>query len=106
MKNLSVLLSLCLLLLLTACETQTVLSDPEIIYQDKLVPVQTPGHLLVECQVTPLPLSGSQWTWFEILELMKQKDAEQQTCNRRFAIIEKWQNGVAGFDSFGPSGWQ
>jgi len=92
MKSLSVLLSLCLLVLLTACTTRTVLSDPEIVYQDKLVPVQVPGHLLAKCQVTPLPQTGSLWTWFEILELMKQKDSEQGACNERFSIIEDWQS--------------
>ncbi len=56
------------------------------------MPLQTPGHLLVACQVTPLPVLGSQWTWFEILELMKQKDSEQETCNDRFGIIEDWQS--------------
>jgi len=68
------------------------LTDPEIVEVEKLVPVQVPAHLLADCQVTPLPARGSQWTWFEILELMKQKDAEQQTCNKRFDIIEAWQN--------------
>ena len=82
---------MCLLALLSACTTKpAVLTDPEIVYQDKLVPVPVPAHLLVDCQVTPLPALGSQWTWFEILELMKQKDSEQGTCNERFGIIEDW----------------
>lgn len=92
MKNWRVPLSLCLLVLLTACTSQpVVLADPEIVYQDKLIPVQTPGHLLTPCQITPLPDPGSSWTWLEILELMKQKDIEQNTCNERFGIIKQWQ---------------
>jgi hypothetical protein len=55
------------------------------------VPVQVPDRLLTDCQVTPLPEPGTQWTWYEILQLMKLKDAEQQTCNARFGIIEDWQ---------------
>jgi hypothetical protein len=39
-----------------------------------------------------MPALGTDWTWFEILELMKQKDAEQEACNERFLIIEKWQS--------------
>ena len=70
-----------------------VLTDPEIVYQDKLIHVQVPPNLLVDCQVTPLPARGSLWTWFEILELMKQKDSEQTTCNERFGIIEDWMSG-------------
>lgn len=58
-----------------------------------MVPVRTPGHLLAKCKVTPLPVMGSQWTWFEILQLMKQKDSEQVACNSRFGIIEEWQSG-------------
>ncbi len=91
MKSLSVLLSLCLLGLLTACTTPpAVLTDPEIVYQDKLVPMRVPPNLLVDCQITPLPQLGSNWTWFEIFELMQQKDSEQATCNERFGIIENW----------------
>lgn len=82
-----------LLALLTACTTPpAVLTDPEIVYQDKLIPVKTPGHLLVPCQLTPMPALGTDWTWFEILELMKQKDSEQVACNERFTIIEDWQS--------------
>ncbi len=67
-----------------------VLTDPEIIYQDKLVPVRVPPNLLVDCDVTPLPQRGSNWTWLEIFELMKEKDSEQVACNERFVIIEDW----------------
>ena len=67
-----------------------VLTDPEIVYQDKLVRVQVPANLLADCEVTTLPEIGSQWTWYEILELMVEKDAEQQTCNERFGIIDDW----------------
>lgn len=91
MMNWFVRVSLCLLPLLAACTTQpAVLTDPEIVYQDKLIRVQVPPNLTVDCQVTPLPELGSQWTWFEILELMKQKDSEQVVCNERFDIIENW----------------
>ena len=93
MRILSVLLFLCLSPLLIACTTKpAVLTDPEIVYQDRLVPVQVPGHLLADCQVTPLPVPGDLVTWFEVLELAKQKDSEQAACNERFAIIETWQN--------------
>jgi len=68
------------------------LTDPDIVYQDKLVRVQTPPHLLTDCEVSPLPAAGMNWTWFEILELMKQKDSEQVACNDRFGIIEEWQS--------------
>ena len=95
MKNCIVLLSLCLSLLLTACAATpkpVVLSDPEIIEVVTRVPVQVPARLLTECEVTALPEIGTQWTWYEILQLMKRKDAEQQTCNQRFGIIEEWQS--------------
>jgi len=76
---------------LTGCATTpAVLTDPEIVYQDKIIRQQVPANLLTDCQVTPLPDVGSQWTWFEVLELMKQKDAEQLTCNERFGFIEDW----------------
>ena len=92
MKRLFVLVSLCLIFLLSACTTKpAVLTDPEIVYQDKLIPVQVPGHLLVDCDVTPLPLPGDLITWLEVLELAKQKDVEQAVCNERFIIIETWQ---------------
>ena len=67
-----------------------VLTDPEIVRIETLVPVQVPPNLLVDCQRTPLPQLGSQWTWFEVFELMQQKDSEQVTCNKRFGIIENW----------------
>ena len=74
------------------CTTTTpaVLTDPEIVYQDKIIRQQVPADLLTDCQVTPLPATGSQWTWYEVLKLMKQKDAEQLTCNERFGFIEDW----------------
>lgn len=67
-----------------------VLTDPEIVYQDKLIRVLVPPNLLVDCQVTPLPAFGSDWTWFEVFKLMQQKDSEQMVCNERFGIIEDW----------------
>ena len=75
-----------------ACGTTkpVVLTDPTIVYQDKLVPVQVPPNLLVPCQITPLPQSGDRITWFEIFELMQQKATEQGICNERFGIIEDW----------------
>lgn len=78
--------------LLAACGTTktVVLTDPEIVYQDRLVRAQVPANLLLECQVTPMPKRGDRITWFEVLELMKQKDSEQLACNGRFVIIENW----------------
>lgn len=86
------LLSLCLSLSLTACgaTTPVVLSDPEIVEIEKLVRVQVPGHLLADCDITPLPEIGSNWTWFEVFELVKQKDSEQVACNKHFGIIKEW----------------
>jgi len=81
------------MILLSACTTKpAVLTDSEIVYQDKIVRVETPAHLLVDCDITPLPQPGVPVTWFEILELMKQKDSEQHVCNERFSIIEEWQS--------------
>lgn len=80
------------LLLLAGCWGKpVVLTDTDIVYQDKLVPVPVPPHLLEDCQVTQLPQPGETWTWYEILGLAKQKDFEQATCNERFGIIEDWQ---------------
>ena len=76
---------------MTACTSgPAVLTDPEIIYQDKIIREQVPDNLLADCRRTALPEAGSQWTWYEIFMLMKQKDAEQKTCNERFGFIRDW----------------
>lgn len=79
-------------LITTACGTSpTVLTETEVVYQDKIVRQEVPADLLTKCRVASLPRIGSGWTWFEIYELMKQKDSEQKTCNDRFDIIKEWQ---------------
>ena len=77
--------------LLTACGSQpTVLTDPEIIYRDRPVPVQVPADLLAPCEVTPLPEPGDDVRWVDILVLAKTKDTEQIACNKRFENIREW----------------
>jgi len=81
------------LLLLTACASDpVVLSDPEIVEIEKRVRVEVPAALLQPCQVSPLPFAGA--TWKDVFILMKQKDLEQQACNKRFETIRSWQEGT------------
>ena len=91
-KSWYALTALCLSLILTACA-----SDPEIVtrteYRDREVPVRVkvPAGLLVDCQVSPMPIPGD--TWQDVWVVMVEKDKEQSTCNDRFDQIREWQDG-------------
>ncbi len=90
------LTSLCLLLLLTACATKRVIiSEPEIIDAGpELSCPKMPVHLLSPCAVLPLPTVGI--LWVDLIEILKDKDIEQQACNNRFTIIADWQDANIG----------
>jgi len=53
-----------------------------------------PVHLLRPCAVLPLPTVGI--LWVDTIEIIKDKDIEQQTCNERFTIIADWQDANIG----------
>ncbi len=96
------LLSLCLLLTLTACASDPiVLNDPEILEFEKRVPVDVPAALLLPCAITALPRHGD--TWEDVFSIMKAKDLEQLACNLRFTMIRDWQMDETTGDSDGSS---
>ena len=88
-------MSLCLLCLLTACATKSVvISEPDIIELPALSCPTIPVHLLKPCPVLSLPVFGINWA--DTIEIIKLKDLQQKTCNDRFGIISQWQDDNIG----------
>lgn len=89
-------LALLLIVLLQACATKRIIiSEPEIIDAGpELSCPKLPVHLLRPCAVLPLPMVGVRWV--DLIEIIKDKDLQQQACNDRFIIIVDWQDANIG----------